>query len=284
MGFLKERIKHRQQRDPAKIGALDGVKLFSRYENRKELYIAGVHGITEGGIHGQQGRGAFSVVIAGRYDDDEDHGDIIIYTGEGGHSRDTEMQIRDQDWVRGNAALRTSCARKLPVRVIRSHVLRSKYAPSSGYRYDGLYRVTQAEQVIGKHEHAVCRFVLERLPDQAPLPARGMFDSSSVRRPRPGPSEASTSSAAHVKQPPSIPSLKVESASTSKPPTKKPAFTSHGITFKFAGGDSPPRPKPEPESRLIKAESPTPGASSSTIAPTTIEPTSTKRRTLLYYT
>ncbi|KAJ3541960.1 hypothetical protein NMY22_g3696 [Coprinellus aureogranulatus] len=179
MGFLKERIKGLQKQNPARIGPIPGVKLFARYENRAQLYIAGVHGVHEGGIHGRAGEGAFSVIVAGRYEDDEDHGDIIYYTGEGGHSRQTEMQIKDQEWTRGNAALRFSCHTKKPVRVIRSHVLRSKYAPSSGYRYDGLYQVINAEQVIGKNGHAVCRFVLERLPNQAPLP--GSFGVNTSR-------------------------------------------------------------------------------------------------------
>lgn len=43
---------------------------------------------------------------------------------------------------RGNRALQVSFERRLPVRVIRGYKLPSPYAPESGYRYDGLYVVT----------------------------------------------------------------------------------------------------------------------------------------------
>ncbi|TEB31680.1 hypothetical protein FA13DRAFT_1791440 [Coprinellus micaceus] len=241
MGFLKQPIKLLQKQDPARIGSIPGVKLFARFQSRQDLYIAGVHGKHEGGIHGRAAEGAFSVIVAGRYEDDVDYGDIILYTGEGGHSRASEMQYQDQDWVRGNLALKHSCATKRPVRVIRSHVLRSKYAPASGYRYDGLYRVTNAEQVTGKNGHAVCRFVLERIPGQAPLPGPGWSGaaSSSSR----GGSVEDDLEEEDNKPPVAGPSRQPVAAPRKRvAQKKKPSADLGGIQFKYEGSDSPPRP------------------------------------------
>jgi len=54
--------------------------------------------------------------------------------------------------------------------VIRGHRLRSLYAPASGYRYDGLYRVTEASQKPGKSGHIICVFRFVRCAGQTPLP------------------------------------------------------------------------------------------------------------------
>ena len=44
--------------------------------------------------------------------------------------------------LRGTQALITSCVRNLPIRVIRSSRLKSPYAPTSGFSFDGLFKVT----------------------------------------------------------------------------------------------------------------------------------------------
>src|SRR2546421_525817 len=81
--------------------------------------------------------GAESVVISGGYEDDEDHGDLIIYTGHGGKDPNTGRQIADQSLdAPGNAALVTSSLTGVPVRVIRGRNRDSSFAPTSGYRYD----------------------------------------------------------------------------------------------------------------------------------------------------
>ena len=47
----------------ARIGSIPGVKLFARFRSREDLYIEGVHGKHEGGIHGRAAEGAFSVIV-----------------------------------------------------------------------------------------------------------------------------------------------------------------------------------------------------------------------------
>ena len=48
------------------------------------------------GISGTATEGADSIVVSGGYEDDEDHGDEIIYTGAGGNDPRTKKQIADQ--------------------------------------------------------------------------------------------------------------------------------------------------------------------------------------------
>ncbi|KAF6746887.1 PUA-like domain-containing protein [Ephemerocybe angulata] len=238
MGFLKRSIKNLQKREPTKFGAIKGVEVFSKYASREDLFIEGVHGVAEGGIHGRANEGAFSIVVAGRYDDDDDRGEIIYYTGEGGHSRTSELQIKDQEWVRGNAALRTSKQRNLPVRVIRSHVLRSRYAPASGYRYDGLYKVIKAEQIVGNSGHAVCRFILERLPGQGSLPGDGGSVASSSRPP-----VSSSSTSSLPRRDPVLAAPKRSIAKMRKGKARESAEIG-GIQFKYEGGTSPVKTEP----------------------------------------
>ncbi|MBB2900480.1 putative restriction endonuclease [Kineococcus radiotolerans] len=71
----------------------------------------------------------------------EDRGDLILYTGHGGQDG-RKQQVRNQDLDdSGNAGLVRSEMDGLPVRVIRGFGHGGPHAPSTGYRYDGLYRV-----------------------------------------------------------------------------------------------------------------------------------------------
>jgi hypothetical protein len=55
--------------------------------------------------------GADSIVLSGGYEDDEDHGDEIVYTGHGGKDQKTGKQVRDQKLTIGNLALARSHSR-----------------------------------------------------------------------------------------------------------------------------------------------------------------------------
>ncbi|KAF8414423.1 PUA-like domain-containing protein [Boletus edulis BED1] len=63
-----------------------------------------------------------------------------------------------------------------PIRVIRGFKLRSKYGPSEGYRYDGLYVVKKYWQEKGLHKGGflVCKFAFVRLPGQPPITVKDM--------------------------------------------------------------------------------------------------------------
>lgn len=133
------------------------------FENRIELSQRKVHRPTQAGISGTEKDGADSIVVSGGYEDDEDSGDLIIYTGQGGRSEGSKLQVADQTLTRGNKALAISYEKQLPVRVIRGATKHSKFAPKSGYRYDGLFYVTDYWQEKGKSGFVIWRFRLEKL-------------------------------------------------------------------------------------------------------------------------
>ena len=83
------------------FGAIPGVPEGTAFASRAEVAQAGVHPPTQAGISGSQNEGADSIVISGGYEDDEDRGDEIIYTGHGGQD-DAGHQIADQELTGGN--------------------------------------------------------------------------------------------------------------------------------------------------------------------------------------
>ncbi|KAF9474313.1 SRA-YDG [Pholiota conissans] len=109
-------------RNPAHFGEIRGFPVGSRWPGRRELCDDGVHAPLTGGIHGRMREGAFSVVLSGGYDDDIDLGNEFTYTGQGGQSRREKgvrwdnVQIKDQEWTRGNLALAISWrTKKVPL-------------------------------------------------------------------------------------------------------------------------------------------------------------------------
>jgi putative restriction endonuclease len=127
------------------FGELPGVTVGTSWQSRQEASVAGVHRPTVGGISGTRAEGADSIVVSG-YEDDEDFGDEIIYTGAGGNDPNTGRQIADQSLEQpGNAGLFASQFVGLPVRVVRGANGDRNYSPATGYRYDGLYRVAAQE-------------------------------------------------------------------------------------------------------------------------------------------
>jgi putative restriction endonuclease len=146
------------------FGHIAGFPPGSTFESRKELAASGVHRPLRAGISGSQHEGADSVVLSGGYEDDDDRGDTILYTGEGGRDAETGEQARPQMLSRGNLALARSCALGLPVRVVRGGNNSSPHSPADGsYRYDGLYRVAEFWQQRGQRGHWIWRFRLERV-------------------------------------------------------------------------------------------------------------------------
>jgi len=169
-------------RNESKFGAIPGIEVLATWRTREECAKARVHTSTTAGISGGKD-GAYSIVMSGGYEDDKDRGDIIIYTGTGGYedkqygggssgrSWGGGMQVVDQTFEHShNNALLISCQLGKPVRVIRGCKLGTKYAPREGYRYDGLYKVTDARTGKSKDGLDVCLFTLERLPGQKPIP------------------------------------------------------------------------------------------------------------------
>ncbi|KAJ6571745.1 PUA-like domain-containing protein [Mycena capillaripes] len=167
------------RQDPKIHGDVPGLPVGLMFADRGDVFNSGLHGQLLAGISGTQADGgAFSIVLNDGYEDDEDKGETITYTGEGKgkpgqepNAGKTQQADQDMNW-RGNAALKQNVESGLPVRVIRGCKGNIKYAPLQGYRYDGLYNVERAYTEIGKAGFKMCKFELKRceVPQQDPLP------------------------------------------------------------------------------------------------------------------
>ncbi|KAK3674145.1 ubiquitin-like with PHD and RING finger domains 2 [Recurvomyces mirabilis] len=119
----------------------------------------GAHGHTIAGISGTSGEGGYSCIMSGGHDyPDEDHGDWVKYCG----TDSTDGSVTEPT----HRMLESEKSGK-PVRLIRSHNLKSDFAPEIGFRYDGLYKVVGNVNLDGvdstRQRH---QFKLVRLPDQ----------------------------------------------------------------------------------------------------------------------
>jgi len=143
------------------FGEIDPFYEGYHFEGRKEMMPSSFHRSWGAGIDGNGNEGTAAIVLSGGYEDDEDQGDVIIYTGAGGNDPNSGKQIENQSWEnRGNAGLIKSMNEGLPVRVLRGYKHNSKYSPKTGYTYAGLYSVVDAWEEIGKSGFKICRFKL----------------------------------------------------------------------------------------------------------------------------
>lgn len=174
--------------DPRTFGHIPGVAVGTWWLTREACSRDAIHAPWVGGISGGP-QGAHSVVLSGGYDDDVDLGYAFTYTGSGGRDLKgtktapknlrTAPQSSDQSFDNNfNKMLLRSCETKNPVRVVRGFKVRSKYAPSEGYRYDGLYTVEKAwlEKGLNSKGYLVCKYAFKRLSGQPPLPVNEEYD------------------------------------------------------------------------------------------------------------
>lgn len=148
------------------FGHIPGYDEGSCFASRGQLALSGVHRPLFAGISGSGVEGADLVVLSGGYEDDQDLGSEIIYTGAGGRSKETGHQVSDQTLTRGNLALACSLSNGMPVRVVRGTNHVSPYSPGAGYCYDGLYRVEDSWQEAGKSGFLVWRFRLCKIDER----------------------------------------------------------------------------------------------------------------------
>ncbi|MEW1837514.1 YDG/SRA domain-containing protein [Nonomuraea angiospora] len=148
---------------PTVGGHIEGVPIGSWFPNRQALHHTGLHRPLRAGICGRVIQGVESIVISGGYPEDEDYGDLVIYTGHGGYANG--RQVKDQELTRGNAALVTSYVNENPIRVIRGSQGDPAYSPESGFRYDGLFQIEKFWKERGHAGHNVWRYQMRLLPD-----------------------------------------------------------------------------------------------------------------------
>ena len=144
------------------FGHIESVPVGTCFKTYADMNAIGLHRQTNAGISGREGEGVDSLVVSGGYEDDQDLGDVIVYTGQGGQNA-SGKQVKDQELRRGNLALVKNQLGGIPVRVIRGAHKGSAYAPDSGYRYDGLYSVESHWHEIGKSGFKIWRYRLVRI-------------------------------------------------------------------------------------------------------------------------
>ncbi|NXP79470.1 UHRF1 ligase, partial [Ramphastos sulfuratus] len=171
-------------------GPIPGIPVGTMWKFRVQVSESGVHRPHVAGIHGRSNDGAYSLVLAGGYEDDIDHGNYFTYTGSGGRdlsgNKRTAEQSCDQKLTNMNRALALNCSAPIndksgaeakdwragkPVRVVRNVKggKHSKYAPVEGNRYDGIYKVVKYWPETGKSGFLVWRYLLRR-DDEEPAP------------------------------------------------------------------------------------------------------------------
>ncbi|KAI1755857.1 hypothetical protein F4782DRAFT_527216 [Xylaria castorea] len=160
-------------RKSAKVYGHNDIALGTWYPFQINALFWGAHGARMAGIAGSVTSGAWSIVVAGTYEDlDTDNGDTLYYSGSNSHNN-TDPQ-RAAPASQGTKALHASIATQNPVRVLRSGGAfgtrnQNPYLPSCGLRYDGLYRVVHYQQRINRNGGLYDQFKLARLPGQTPL-------------------------------------------------------------------------------------------------------------------
>lgn len=135
------------------------------FEDREALSLAGVHTPREAGIWLNKD-GITSIIVSNSYEDDEDLGDVILYTGDGGRDRTSGKQTADQQLTGKNKSLALKCLSGEPIRVTRAIQPGPdrKSLRKGPFRYDGYYFVTDFVQKRGRSGFIICQFRLERDP------------------------------------------------------------------------------------------------------------------------
>ncbi|KAG9151147.1 hypothetical protein Leryth_002714 [Lithospermum erythrorhizon] len=174
-------------RDKRIVGAIPGISIGDVFFWRMEMCVIGLHGQVQAGIDyvpsSQSSNGepiATSVIVSGGYEDDEDVGDVIIYTGQGGQDK-LGKQCAHQKLETGNLALERSMYYGIEVRVVRGR----KYEGSASgkvYVYDGIYRIVDCWFDGGRSGFGVYKFKLVRIPNQPEMGSTRLKFAEELRK------------------------------------------------------------------------------------------------------
>ncbi|XP_060180568.1 histone-lysine N-methyltransferase family member SUVH9-like [Lycium barbarum] len=160
-------------RDKRIVGAIPGVLIGDVFFFRMELCVVGLHGQAQADIDyvpasqsSNRESIATSLIVSDGYEDNQDGGDVIIYTGHGGQDK-YSRQCAHQELECGNLALERSMHYGVEVRVIRGFKYEgSGSASGKVYVYDGLYRIVACWFEIGKSGFGVFKYRLSRIENQ----------------------------------------------------------------------------------------------------------------------
>ncbi|XXG41775.1 hypothetical protein AAC387_Pa01g2173 [Persea americana] len=159
-------------RDKRIVGHVPGIDVGDHFFFRIEMCVVGLHGTPQAGIDyvpasrtSSREPIATSIIVSGGYEDDEDGGDVIIYTGQGGKERHFQRHSVHQKLQGGNLALERSLHYGIEIRVIRG--FKWDGSPTGKiYVYDGLYRVIKYWLDVGKSGFGVYKYKLVRIAGQ----------------------------------------------------------------------------------------------------------------------
>ncbi|ERN15731.1 histone-lysine N-methyltransferase family member SUVH9 [Amborella trichopoda] len=154
------------------VGSIPGISVGDLFFYRVEMAVLGVHRQIQAGIDyipaSRTNTGepiATSIIASGGYEDDDDHGEVLVYTGHGGRDYGVSKHSLHQKLERGNLALEKSRHYGINVRVIRG--FKRNDAPTGRvYVYDGLYSIQNSWSEIGKSGFSVYKYRLVRIPNQ----------------------------------------------------------------------------------------------------------------------
>ncbi|XP_062189383.1 histone-lysine N-methyltransferase family member SUVH2-like [Phragmites australis] len=162
-------------RDRRIVGPIPGISVGDAFFFRMELCVLGLHGQVQAGIDyvtaGRSASGepiATSIIVSGGYEDDDDRGDILVYTGHGGRDPNLHKHCIDQKLEGGNLALERSMVYGIEIRVIRAVKLR-RSPVGKVYFYDGLYKVIDYWLDRGKAGFGVYKYKMLRIEGQEPM-------------------------------------------------------------------------------------------------------------------
>ncbi|KAI6799189.1 hypothetical protein KC360_g3144 [Hortaea werneckii] len=155
------------KRDSRVIGS-NNIKVGKWFPRQLVALFYGAHGHQQAGICGDEKSGAFSIVVSGQYELlDTDRGTYLYYSGSG--SVDNTDPRQPAPSTTGTMALHTSLGNGKPVRVLRSSTGKSRYAPSFGMRYDGLYTVVSVSYPTNSKGGMFEQFKLQRNQGQTDI-------------------------------------------------------------------------------------------------------------------
>lgn len=160
-------------KDKRIFGSVPGVEIGDVFVYQIDLCVVGLHSHPQAGIDyltaTQSPIGepiATSVIISESYEDDEDNGDVVDYTGQGGQG-EPGKQIQNQKLKRGNLGMLRSMHYGVEIRVIRSVKYQNhNNVRSKIYVYDGLYKIVECCYAPGKSGFKVFKFKLVRMEGQ----------------------------------------------------------------------------------------------------------------------
>ncbi|XP_039284672.1 uncharacterized protein LOC111047469 [Nilaparvata lugens] len=148
-------------------GGIEGVAIGDWWLTSRECWHAGVHRPpnTSAFLHcGPQG--AYSITLSDQCSaDDVDGGDRFTLSTGGKGAADTGSN--EQTLSFDTVTLVASKESGNPIRLVRTHKLKSAYAPDIGYRYDGLYEVENYWVATSLDGATVYKFLFRRLGEQS---------------------------------------------------------------------------------------------------------------------